>query len=188
MTSDELTTVARRARYFVSREFGLGHPRLALALTTFRLIPTLSGARARAAVLRLAGVAVGEQTIIAGQQTIVGQLGATGLVLGRRCFINTGCLLNVDARIVIGDDVAVGQQAMILTSTHQVGAAERRAGENEVRPVTIGDGVWLGARSIIMPGVTVGAGAIVGAGAVVTRDVPPDTVVAGVPARVLREL
>ena len=186
MTNDELSTVARRTRDFFAREIGLGHPRLALALGAFRLIPTLSGARARAAILRLAGVRVGERSIIAGQISIVGALGASGLVLGERCFVNTGCLFDVDALIVLGADVAVGQQTMILTSTHRIGTAERRAGENRVHPVTIGDGVWLGARSLIMPGITVGA--IVAAGAVVTRDVPPNTVVAGVPARVIREL
>ena len=66
-----------------------------------------------------------------------------------------------------------------------MGSAQRRAGELTTLPVTIDDGAWIGARSTILPGITIGAGAIISAGAVVNKDVPPNTVVAGSPARVV---
>jgi acetyltransferase-like isoleucine patch superfamily enzyme len=74
----------------------------------------------------------------------------------------------------------------MLTGTHDFHDPQNRVGKMEGRPITICDGVWLGARSTILPGVTVGGGAVVGAGAVVTKDVPANTVVAGVPAKVIR--
>jgi acetyltransferase-like isoleucine patch superfamily enzyme len=69
-----------------------------------------------------------------------------------------------------------------------MGSRERRYAGLEALPVTIGAGVWVGARAMIMPGVTIGDGAVIAAGAVVTKDVPPNTLVAGVPARIVREL
>lgn len=101
--------------------------------------------------------------------------------LGDRNVINFGCLL--DGRkfaIRIGNDVSIGPEATILTLGHdpQSPTLEDRGGE-----VLIGDRVWIGYRAIIMPGVTVGEGAVVAAGAVVTKDVEPFTIVAGVPAK-----
>jgi maltose O-acetyltransferase len=77
---------------------------------------------------------------------------------------------------------------MILTRRHHLGSPARRYAKLEALPVTIGAGVWVGARAMILPGVTIGDGAVIAAGAVVTKDVPANTVVAGVPATVVREL
>ncbi|NTU77964.1 MAG: acyltransferase [Chloroflexales bacterium] len=77
---------------------------------------------------------------------------------------------------------------MILTSSHEIGPREHRAGEVMRAAVLIGDGAWLGPRSIILPGVTIGPGAIVTAGALVNKNVPPHTRVAGAPAKVVEEL
>jgi acetyltransferase-like isoleucine patch superfamily enzyme len=86
------------------------------------------------------------------------------------------------AGITIGRDCAIGWDVLLLdTHAHLIGD------EPPGGPITIGDHVWIGARAIVLRGVTIGDGAIVGAGSTVTRDVPPATVVAGVPARVLRE-
>jgi acetyltransferase-like isoleucine patch superfamily enzyme len=84
--------------------------------------------------------------------------------------------------------VAVGPGVYFITGTHRIGSHTQRAGPVIAAPIRVGDGVWIGARAILLPGVTVGAGAIVAAGAVVTRDVPADTLVAGVPAQVKRSL
>jgi maltose O-acetyltransferase len=161
------------------------NPRRSLGLAATRLLPDLVGNRVRTALMRCAGLSIGRGTVVGGTIRISGK---SHLEIGRDCWINVGCRIDTSASVTIGNGVALAHEVMILTNTHEVGAADRRAGALTNRPVTIGDGVWLGARSIVLPGVTVGAGAIVAAGAVVTVDVEPDTVVGGVPARVIRQL
>jgi acetyltransferase-like isoleucine patch superfamily enzyme len=94
----------------------------------------------------------------------------------------------VRAHTSIGARVAIGPFCRLITDTHEVGPADRRAGVTVVRPVRIGNGAWLGAGVTVLPGIEVGDGAVVAAGSVVTRDVPAGTVAAGVPARVIRSL
>lgn len=101
-------------------------------------------------------------------------------------FMNRGAY--VQGHVTIGRRVAIGQHVRILTDTHQIGGPESRAGKKDVKPVRIGAGAWLGAGCTVLPGVTVGEGAVVAAGAVVAHDVEPHTLVAGVPARVVRRL
>lgn len=108
-----------------------------------------------------------------------------GVRLGERCVINQGC--HLDGRrfsIRVGNDVSIGPDAAILTLGHDPRSPHfaDRGG-----PVDISDHVWIGFRAIVLPGVTIGEGAVVGAGAVVTRDVPPFTIVAGNPARSIGE-
>ena len=105
--------------------------------------------------------------------------------IGKRVFINAGCQFQDQGGITIGDDVLVGPQTIIATLNHDP-APDKRGGMIP-KPIKIGDKVWLGARVTICPGVTIGEGAIVGAGAVVTKDVPPRSVVAGVPAKVIKQ-
>lgn len=89
--------------------------------------------------------------------------------------------------ITIGERCAIAAHTKIITPTHDPNVLPVAAvGIN--RSVTIGDDVWIGTAAIILPGVTIGSGAIVAAGAVVAKDVPPDTLVGGVPARVIRRL
>jgi maltose O-acetyltransferase len=77
---------------------------------------------------------------------------------------------------------------MFLTLSHQIGGRDYRAGATTTRTITVESGVWIGARSVILPGVTLGAGSVVAAGSIVNKDVDADTLVAGVPARVVRTL
>jgi maltose O-acetyltransferase len=105
--------------------------------------------------------------------------------LGERNVVNFGCML--DGRrfsIRTGNDVSIGPEAAILTLGHdpQSSAFADRGGD-----VVIGDRAWIGYRAIILPGITIGEGAAVAAGAVVTRDVEPFTIVAGVPAKKIGE-
>ena len=106
--------------------------------------------------------------------------------LGKGVFINAGCQFQDQGGITIGDDVLIGPQTIIATLNHDPDPGKR--GGMFAKPVVIGDKVWLGARVTICPGVTIGEGAIVGAGAVVTKDVPPHTLVAGVPAKVVKTI
>lgn len=108
--------------------------------------------------------------------------------VGERFFGNFDCVMLDGATITIGDDVLIGPKVGIYTSNHSYDLGERVAGACLARPVTIGDGVWIAGGATILPGVSIGAGSIVGAGAVVTRDVPPGVIVAGNPARVIREI
>ena len=110
------------------------------------------------------------------------------ITLGTRCFVNAGATILDCAPVTIGDDVQVGPSVQLLTATHPVDAAERASGLEYALPIQIGSGAWLGGGAIIGPGVTVGERTVVGAGAVVVRDLPPDVVAVGNPARVIREL
>ncbi|GHJ48006.1 maltose O-acetyltransferase [Catellatospora sp. TT07R-123] len=108
--------------------------------------------------------------------------------IGARCFANFGLVALDVAAITIGDDVQIGPNVQLLTPTHPLEPGPRRDKWEAALPITIGDNVWLGGGAIILPGVTVGENSVVGAGAVVTRDVPPNVVAVGNPARVVREL
>lgn len=108
------------------------------------------------------------------------------VTLGKRSFINKGGF--VQGHVTIGISVAIGPFVRIITDDHELGTPHRRAGQSFTRPVQIGNGVWIGASVTILGGVTVGDGAIIGAGSVVTRSVAANTIVAGVPARIVRQI
>jgi maltose O-acetyltransferase len=170
-------------------EFGHTRPRLQLALVVSRVLPPFVGNRVRVVILRLGGLRIGKGTVVFGQMTVTGSKHPASTVrIGRSCWLNRGCFIDASASVTIADRVAMGHDVLILTSTHEVGPPIRRASEMMVAPVTIGAGAWLGARTVVLPGVSIGEGAVVGAGAVVTRDVPANTLVGGVPAQRLRQL
>ena len=173
----------------VREDMGALHLRLLLSRLMLAPVPDDVGGRLRARVLRLGGLDIGAHTVLAGTPKISGggEL-YRQLHIGRDCWFNIQCVLEVHADLTIGDRVQLGQQVMVLTNTHELGPAGRRSGSLQSLPVKIGDGAWLGARCTILPGVSIGEGAAVAAGAVVTKDVPPNTLVAGVPAKVVREL
>jgi acetyltransferase-like isoleucine patch superfamily enzyme len=107
--------------------------------------------------------------------------------VGRNVFINQGCTLNDIGGIEIGDDVMIGPRVSLITSGHPLDPNQRRK-QIVAAPIVIQRNVWLGAGAMVLQGVTVGEDSVVAAGAVVTRDVPPGTLVAGVPAQVLRPI
>jgi maltose O-acetyltransferase len=108
--------------------------------------------------------------------------------VGARTFMNWGTKILDCAPVTVGEGVLIAAGVQLIAATHPLDPEQRRAGWELARPVTIGDGAWLGSGVLVLPGVTVGEEAVVGAGAVVTRDVAPRTVVAGNPARVIRTL
>jgi maltose O-acetyltransferase len=108
--------------------------------------------------------------------------------LGQRAFINYNCVFLDCAPIEIGDDLQMGPAVQLYTALHPLDAETRRSGLESARPIRIGNDVWIGGGAIVLPGVTIGDRCVIAAGSVVTRDVPPDTLVAGNPARPLRRL
>ena len=110
------------------------------------------------------------------------------LAIGDGTGIGHNCVFTVGKRIAIGRHCRIASGVWLFDSSgHPSDPAARQAGlppsGDEVRPITVGDNVWIGARSIVFPGVTIGEGSVVSAGSVVTGDVPPNSVVAGNPAR-----
>lgn len=161
-------------------------PKSLMLQTLLAAVPRLGGGRIRREVLRLAGARIGQGTTIWGDLRVSGEGDFwRRLHIGERCTINVGLTLELGADITLEDEVSIGHEVMILTTTHRLGPAEHRAGPSRSDPVRIGRGAWIGARAIILPGVAVGAGAVVSAGAVVNKDVAPNSIVAGTPARVV---
>lgn len=144
--------------------------------------------RIRPFLLRLAGVVVGRKChIFSGLRIHPSSPGA--VVIGDRVLINRNC--DVDpgvASVVIGDDVALGVGVVFAAAGHQVGSSKRRAKGRLDRPIVVESGCWLGARVVVLQGVTIAKGCVIGAGAVVTRSTAADGIYAGVPARRLRDL
>lgn len=178
-----------KLRRILREELSSFHPRLQLALIASGLIPAHAGRRLRALLLRLGGLNIGRGTLVLGNPVIAGEGNPYRLLsIGASCWVNMGIIFDLGAPVTVGDRVDLGHEVLFITSSHDVEGHERRGGSPLRAPITVGDGVWIGARAILLPGVTVGEGAIVAAGAVVVRDVPPHTMVAGVPAKPVREL
>jgi acetyltransferase-like isoleucine patch superfamily enzyme len=145
-------------------------------------------------------ITVGVGTHIRGQLFTFGHGGH--ITLGSYCYVGENTKLWSATRLSIGNRVLIGHNTSIFDSdTHPLNARERHRQYVEIitkghptqidlreEPVTIEDDVWIGSNVVVLKGVTIGQGAVVGAGSVVTEDVPPFVVVAGNPARVVREL
>jgi len=108
--------------------------------------------------------------------------------IGRESFVNVGCYFDASEKIIIGNKVSLAPLVRIITTNHEIGPPENRAGISLAQTVHIGDGCWIGAGASVLPGVTVGAGCVIAAGAVITRDCQPNGLYAGVPGRRLRDL
>jgi len=106
----------------------------------------------------------------------------SGLTIGLNSVINENCRIDTRGGITIGQNVVISSEAVVLTATHDPRSPYF---EGVKRSVHIHDFVWIGLRSLILPGVTLGKGSVVAAGAVVTKSVRPGDTVAGIPARVI---
>jgi maltose O-acetyltransferase len=173
----------------ITEEFANFSIRLLVADALVFFLPRLSFNRLRTAIYRMVGVDIGPRSVVFGRLTITG----TGSVrrrlhIGAGCIINAPLFLDLSAEIHIGDRVSIGHHCVFVTSHHEVGAAEFRAGVNTARPIRVEEASWIAARSTILPGVTIGQSSIVASGAVVAKDVPANVLVGGVPARLIRSL
>lgn len=110
------------------------------------------------------------------------------LTIGADTFINYGCFFDLAAPTIIGRRCDIGYEVAFITSSHEIGTDLRRAGIGASLPIQVGDGVWIGARAMILPGVVIGDGCIVAAGAVVAADCSADGLYAGIPAKRIRDL
>jgi acetyltransferase-like isoleucine patch superfamily enzyme len=184
------TAGVAKVRQIFQEDTAGAHLRLQIANALAWLLPKDVASVLRTRLLCLAGFQIGEGTIFRDRPHINGQrhLLYQNLMIGCECLIEVGCTLDLEDRLTIGDRVTIGNEAMLLTSSHEIGPKSHRAGPIVRAPVTVGDGAWLGPRCVILPGVTVGAGAIVTAGALVNKDVAPSTRVAGIPAKQVEEL
>lgn len=134
-------------------------------------------------ILNAIGFDLGEGT------KVVGPLFCTGmLITGKNCWIGRNLTIHGDGQVIIGSCCDLGPDVTILTGGHTIGGPERRAGKGQTCPVRIGDGCWIGARSTLLGGTTLGTGSVIGACACVTKDVPANTLFCGVPARQIRVL
>ena len=108
--------------------------------------------------------------------------------IGSNVFINCNVTILDTNHVTIGNEVFIAPGVVISPATHPIDPVRRAAKIYASSPVVIRDRAWIGANATVLPGVTIGKNAIVGAGSVVTHDVPDNTIVAGVPAKVIREL
>jgi maltose O-acetyltransferase len=139
--------------------------------------------RTRLRLLRRAGIEV-RDAIVEGGCFFFG----SDVTIGDHSMINHRVYFDTRAHIELGRGCGIAADVMLCTSTHDIGPEHKRWGDYKTAPITIGSGVWIGIRAVVLPGVTIGDGAVVAAGAVVTADVEPNALYGGVPARRIREL
>ncbi|MDD8048252.1 MAG: sugar O-acetyltransferase [Thomasclavelia sp.] len=108
--------------------------------------------------------------------------------LGSNVFINCNCYLMDGASISIGSNVFIGPYCGFYTAAHPIEYKKRNQGLEKALPITIKDNCWFGANVSVMPGVTIGSGCVIAAGSVVTKDMPDNSMIAGVPAKVIKEI
>ena len=110
------------------------------------------------------------------------------IFIGKNTFINMGVTMLDGAKITIGNNVMIGPSTQIYTASHSINHINRRKWETFCKPITIEDDVWIGGNVVINQGVTIGARSVVAANSVVNKNVPPDTLVGGTPAKVIKQL
>ncbi|WP_294578483.1 sugar O-acetyltransferase [uncultured Thomasclavelia sp.] len=110
------------------------------------------------------------------------------IVLGKNVFININCYFMDGGKITIGDNVFIGPSCGFYTANHALDFFSRNQGYEKALPITIGDNCWFGANVTVLPGVTIGNGCVIGAGSVVSHDIPDNSLIAGVPAKVIKTI
>jgi acetyltransferase-like isoleucine patch superfamily enzyme len=123
---------------------------------------------------------------VATTELVAGQGGV--LEIGESVFINYGCSISASQQIRIGDRCNIGTHCMLMDNDFHGIEPDRRDERPPSAPILLEENVWLGGRVIVLRGVSIGRNSVIGAGSVVTKDIPPNVVAAGVPARVLHSL
>lgn len=178
-----------RLLQIASEEVSELHPKTRFAQGLANGFPQFSFNKVRTAILRAGKLKIGKGSLVMGELYISGQGDWPSLFsVGENTFITGPLRVNLGGAVRIGSNVNIGHNVMILAVDHQIGPPWRRAGWSEHAEIAINDGAWIGSGAVILPGVEIGAGAVIAAGAVVAADVPPNTLVGGVPARPLKSL
>lgn len=149
-------------------------------------VPTRRGSKWRRRLLKSAGATIGERVRVGPGVKI---LGPSGLTIGDRTGVARDACLDARGGLTIGADTMVGFESVLLSLTHRYDNVDMLLSDqgHEAQSITVGSDVWLGARAFVLPGVEIGDSAIVGTASVVTRPVAANTIVAGSPAKVLRQ-
>ena len=140
----------------------------------------------RRSLYRLAGVGVAEDVRISG--SVVVQFRNVNIGAGTWIGRGTSIASTSNAAVTIGARCDISQDVLFIVGSHLIAGPERRAGAGDSRPITVGNGTWIGARVTILGGSSVGSGVVIAAGALIRTDVPDNVLVAGVPARIIRKL
>jgi len=152
----------------------------------FRLIPETRFFKLKSVLLCWVGGELGKDVRICSSVVVIG---AGALKIGDDTWIGHQALICSSSRIVIGKYVDIGPRCYLGTGTHEIDLTGlHSAGTGINMDIIIEDGVWLGANCSILPGVTIGKKSVIAAGAVVTKDVPPNVIVGGIPARIIKPL
>ena len=156
--------------------------RIASCLISF--LPMSRCHRLKANLLRLVGLKVGKNVEIWSSAKFYSPY----ITIGDYSYIgyNVQLFANKEGEITIGNNCVLGTDVIVITGSHYLGPRERRSGPGYVKPITIGDGARISTRSVLLEGVKVGAGSQIAAGAVVVYDVAENTLVGGVPARLIK--
>lgn len=160
-----------------------------LTFWTFKLLdilgPGLFGSLIRTKFLQILGFNIGEKTTISTGTTIHKK--SDPVFIGKNCSINRNVLFNAASPIKIGECCQIAFNVAFLTSNHELTTDFKNKRKVISGPISIEDFVWIGANAIILSNVKIGRGSVVAAGSVVTKDVPENTLVGGIPAKIIKE-
>lgn len=137
----------------------------------------------KASLLRTIGYTIGKNTLIVGPITCTGRLS-----IGDNCWIGTNLKIHGNGNVFIGNNIDIAPDVTFLTGTHYIGTEERRAGQGYNTTIRVEDGCWLGGKSVFVNEITIGTMSVAAAGAVVCKDVPANSLVGGVPAKIIKSL
>lgn len=138
----------------------------------------------RAVILNSFGNRISYQAKICSGTRVLGG----GLSIARGVFVNRNCYFDLTGHVEIDSDCEIGHGTVFITARHEIGPSTKRCGAISSAGIHVGQGAWIAAESRLMPGIGIGSGAVVAAGSVVTRSVPTNTLVGGIPAREIRAL
>ncbi len=174
------------------RDMGKQRPDPKRAFLSFlaRQLPNNAFSSIRTRLYRAAGVRIAPGAAVLGALDMLGDGKiADRLSIGEGAVVSPRCIFGLDNTISLGRNVAIGPGTSLYTATHAIGFGSQRMNRVvDSKPIVIEDGAWIGLQCVVLAGVTVGHGAVVSAGSVVTQDVPPDSLVQGNPAVVVRNL